>query len=138
MLCYCHRFLPHRVGLAAVTAAASDSPSAHYSAYQGLGCDGGGIKPRTPDAFLHRSSSSFQHFAVHPQALLDQMVYMWTLEQLLGYTGFVFLCARLWNTSTQKWQENLLMPPWIQRQRHYSGSELISKWVFNAVVTETP
>lgn len=74
-----------------MTAAASESPSAHYSAYQGLGCDGSGIKLRTPDAFQHR--------VVDPQALLGQMVEVWALKQLLG------TCGRVWNTSAQKWQE---------------------------------
>lgn len=68
------RFLPHPVGLAAVIAAVSHSPSTHYSAYGGLGCDGSRIKPRTPDALLH--SGSFQLLVVDPQALPGQMVYV--------------------------------------------------------------
>lgn len=43
--------------LITVIAAASDSPSQHYSAYRGLGRDGGGIKLHTPDALLHGGSS---------------------------------------------------------------------------------
>lgn len=110
MLCFCCRCLPHRVGLTAVTAAASHSPAAHYSAYQGLECDGGGIKLRTPDAFFsssssllllpRSSSSSFQHLVVDPQALLGQMAYMWALKQLLGYAGLLFLFGRVWQETS--------------------------------------
>lgn len=86
-----------------MTAAASESPSAHYSAYQGLGCDGSGIKLRTPDAFQHRG--------VDPQALLGQMVEVWALKQLLGW-----LSVSMWSCLEHlrsKVAGNLI-PPWIR------------------------
>lgn len=119
VLCYCRRFLPHRVGQTAVIAAASDSPSAHYSAYQGLGCDGSRIKLCTPDAFLHRSSSSsFRHLVVDPQGTLGpDGVYVGPKAT----SGIDWLSLSTWwclEHLRTKMEENFLIPPWIQKQRH--------------------